>query len=309
LWRKAEAGESEFMPVFLPWSLAPEYRTKSGDDFKMTGEEAKLAELHGLDADQIAWRRAKISQLGSEEYFAQEYPLHAAEAFISSQFDSFIPAELVLCARKEQIEPYGPLIVGVDPAAMGADRTSIAWRQGHVITKVESRRGLDTMETTGWVARIIREDRPAKVNIDVGGLGIGIYDRLIEQGHSPSLINAVNFGGKPLEPPPIDETGKPGGGPANRRAELWQNMKNALQGRFQLPDSDTLQADLVSVSYKYQSDGRLLLESKQDMRRRGVPSPDEGDAVALCFTEPQGSPFPHNANFFRKLELPNYAYV
>ena len=100
-----------------------------------------------------------------------------------------------------------------------------------------------------------------------------------------------------------------GGGPANRRAELWQNMKNALQGRFQLPDSDTLQADLVSVGYKYQSDGRLLLESKQDMRRRGVPSPDEGDAVALCFTEPQGSPFPHNANFFRKLELPNYAYV
>ena len=309
LWRKAEAGESEFMPVFLPWSLAPEYRAKPGDDFKMTGEEAKLAELHGLDADQIAWRRAKISQLGSEEYFAQEYPLHAAEAFISSQFDSFIPAELVICARKERIEPYGPLIVGVDPAGMGADRTSIAWRQGHVITKVESRRGLDTMETTGWVARIIREDRPAKVNIDVGGLGIGIYDRLIEQGHSRSLINAVNFAGKPLEPPPIDETGKPGGGPANRRAELWQNMKNALQGRFQLPDSDTLQADLVSVGYKYQSDGRLLLESKQDMRRRGVPSPDEGDAVALCFTEPQGSPFPHNANFFRKLELPNYAYV
>ena len=80
------------------------------------------------------------------------------------------------------------------------------------------------------------------------------------------------------------------------------NMKDALQGRFRLPDSDTLQADLVSIGYKYQSDGRLLLESKQDMRRRGVPSPDEGNAV-------QGSPFPHNANFFRKLELPNYAYV
>jgi hypothetical protein len=309
LWRKAEAGESEFMPVFLPWSLASEYRAKPGDDFKMTAEEAKLAELHGLDADQITWRRAKISQLGNEEYFGQEYPLHSAEAFISSQFDSFIPAELVLRARKEQIEPYGALIVGVDPAGTGADRTSIAWRRGHVITRIESRRGLDTMETTGWVARIIREDQPAKVNIDVGGLGIGIYDRLIEQGHSRSLINAVNFGGKPMEPPPLDEAGKPGGGPANRRAELWQNMKNVLQGRFQLPDSDTLQADLVSVGYKYNSSGQLLLESKQDMRKRGVPSPDEGDAVALCFTEPQGSAFPHNANFSRKLELPNYAYA
>ena len=77
---------------------------------------------------------------------------------------------------------------------MGADATAIAWRRGHVITKIEKRRGIDTMQTTGWIAKSVREDKPAKVNIDVGGLGIGIYDRLIEQGHSRSLINAVNFG-------------------------------------------------------------------------------------------------------------------
>jgi hypothetical protein len=93
LWRKAEAGESEFMPVFLPWSVAPEYRAKVGDDFEMTGAEKRLAELYDLDIEQIAWRRNKISQLGSEEYFQQEYPLNASEAFISAQFDSFIPAD------------------------------------------------------------------------------------------------------------------------------------------------------------------------------------------------------------------------
>ena len=294
LWRKSEAGESEFIPVFLPWALAEEYR-RADDDFVMDSEEKKLAELHGLDAEQMAWRRAKVSQLGSAELFPQEYPLTASEAFIAPSFDSFISADLVLRARKEQIEPHGPLIVGVDPAGMGADATAIAWRRGHVIEKIEKRRGIDTMQTTGWIAKIIREDKPAKVNIDVGGLGIGIYDRLIEQGHSRSLINAVNFGGRPVEPPPFDETGKPGGGPANRRAELWSNMKGALSGRFKLPDSDTLQADLTSVGYKYMSDGKLLLEAKQDMRRRGLPSPDEGDAVALCFTEPQGSPFPRNS--------------
>jgi hypothetical protein len=308
LWRKAEAGESEFLPVFLPWSMASEYRVKVGDDFKMTGEEAKLAELHGLDAEQIAWRRAKISQLGSEEYFAQEYPLLASEAFIASQFDSFIPAELVLKARKEKIDPYGGLIIGVDPAGIGADSTAIAWRRGHCILKVEKRRGLDTMETTGWVARIIREDKPVVVNIDVGGLGVGIYDRLIEQGHSRSLIHAVNFGGKPVEPPPLDELGKPAGGPANRRSEMWSNLKNALQGRLQLPDSDSLQADLISVGYKYQSDGKLLLESKQDMRRRGVPSPDEGDAVALCFADPLGAPV-RGVGFNRRIEYAGGAYV
>jgi hypothetical protein len=151
LWRKAEAGDSEFLPIFLPCSLASEYRVKVADDFKMTDDEAKLAELHGLDAEQIAWRRAKISQLGSEEYFAQEYPLIASEAFIASSFDSFIPAELVLRARKEKIEPYGGLIIGVDPASVGVDATAIAWRRGHCVLKVEKRRGLDTMETTGWI--------------------------------------------------------------------------------------------------------------------------------------------------------------
>jgi hypothetical protein len=119
---------------------------------------------------------------------------------------------------------------------------------------------------------------------------------------SRSLINGVNFAGKCVEPPPSDEKGKPAGGAANRRAELWSNMKKALEaGRFQLPDRDSLQADLVSAGYKYNSSGQLLIESKQDMRKRGVPSPDEADAVALCFSEPDGSPIPRSRDFNRDL--------
>jgi hypothetical protein len=300
LWRKAEAGESEFMPIFLPWSIDPEYTRPVAPDFKMDADEATLAELHGLSAEQIAWRRAKIAQLGSAEYFAQEYPITPSEAFISSTFDSFIPAELVIKARREKVEPYGALIVGVDPAGMGADRTSIAWRKGHCITKIESRKGLDVMEVAGLVGKIIREDKPAKVNIDVGGLGIGVFDRLMELGHKRSVVNAVNFGGKPIEPSPLDEAGNPAGGFANRRAEMWGNLKKALEaGRFKLPDSDSLQADLVSCGYKYRSDGKLLLESKEDMRKRGVPSPDEADAVALCF---DGGSVARSRDFNRDLE-------
>lgn len=302
LWRKAEAGESEFLPVFLPWSIAPEYRANVPDDFEPTGDERRLMELHKLDLEQIVWRRNKISQLGSEEYFQQEYPLHASEAFIAAQFDSFIPSDLVLRARKEEdIEPYGDLILGVDPAGTGTDFTAIAWRRGHCITKIQKQK-LDTMQTVGWINKIIRDDKPVRINIDVGGLGIGIYDRLLEQGHSRTLINNVNFAGKPVEPPPLDETGKAGGGPANRRAEMWNNLKTALSGRFSIPDRDSLQADLVSVGYKYNSSGQLQLESKQDLRRRGVPSPDEGDAVALCFSEPYGSPVVHGRDLYRKIE-------
>lgn len=298
LWRRAEAGESEFIGVFLPWSIDPTYRAKLPDEFAMTDEEKALATLHGLDAEQICWRRNKLSQLGSEDHFKREYPLTPGEAFLASQFDSFITAPLVMAARKRKTEPVGPLLLGVDPAGRGADATAIAWRQGSAITKIEKRRGLSTMEVAGWVAQIIRDDKPIRVHIDVGGLGIGVYDRLIEQGYE--VVNAVNFGGKPLEPPP-----EAGGGPLNRRAEMWGNVKKALEAdTLCLPDSDPLMADLTSPGYKYDSAGRLILESKDDMKKRGMPSPDEADAVALCFSEPAGSPIPKSAaiNFNRKIE-------
>jgi hypothetical protein len=84
---------------------------------------------------------------------------------------------------------------------------------------------------------------------------------LIEQGESRRVVQAVNFGGKPVEPPPLDERGNPAGGPANRRAEMWSNLKKALEeGRVSLPDSDSLQADITSAGYKYNSAGQLLID-------------------------------------------------
>jgi hypothetical protein len=307
-WRRAESGASEYEAIFLPWFTDPGYRTRLPEGFEMTSEEKALAETLKLDAEQICWRRNKVGQLG--ELWAQEYPSSSSEAFVSDSFDSFIPASLVLQARKQtDIEPYGPLVIGVDPAGKGADSTAIAWRQGHCITKIERRRGLDTMQVAGLVAEIIRKDGPAQVNIDVGGLGVGVYDRLVEQGHG-SVVTAINFGGKPVQPPPFDELGKPAGGPANRRAEMYSFLKEALQeGRFSIPDSDSLHADLVSVGYKYRSDGCLLLESKDDMKRRGMPSPDEADACVLCFANPIGSPATTRVpGFNRKIEYFDLKY-
>ena len=312
LWRRAEAGDSEFMPIFLPWAIDPTYRVKLPDGFTMTAEEQGLATLHSLDAEQIMWRRNKISQLGSLDYFKREYPLTPDEAFMASDFDSFITADLVMVARKTtDIEPTGPLLIGVDPAGMGDDATAIAWRRGHRITKIERRRHLTTMEIAGWIASLIRKEKPAKVCLDTGGLGVGIYDRLVEEGHG-NVVTAVNFGSKPIEPPPLDDTGKPSGGPLNRRAEMWQNMKNALQeGRFSIPDEDALHADLTSCGYKYDSSGRLVLESKIDMKKRGMPSPDSADAMALTFSEPEGSPIPRSIalNFNRRIEYPDMGVV
>jgi len=93
---------------------------------------------------------------------------------------------------------------------------------------------------------------------------------------------------------------------------MWQNMKYVLQeGRFSIPDDDGLHADLTSCGYKYDSSGRLVLESKQDMRKRGMPSPDSADAMALTFSEPEGSAIPRRSvlNFDRIIEYPKMGIV
>jgi len=249
----------------------------------------------------MAWRRTKIDELGDAMLFKQEYPATAAEAFQMSGHDSYIAPMLVAKARKAKHGPSGPLVIGFDPAWKGGDRHAMAWRQGRCVTKVLARRGLDTMEAAGWAKQVIDADRPKKFFVDVGGVGAGVYDRLKEWGEPySSIVVPVNFGSAPLEPPPLDEHGKPSGGPANRRAEMWMKSKQWLEdpAGAQIPDSDALQADACGPSYRYDSNTRLHLESKEDMRRRGLSSPDEWDAVALTFAEPVA---PSPANFHRKL--------
>jgi hypothetical protein len=266
----------------------------------------------------MAWRRQKIAELRDPTLFKQEYPATAAEAFQMSGIDSFIPPHLVARARKAKCPASGPLVIGFDPAWQGPDRASMAWRQGRQVLKVESRGGrmrgenknfqtLDTMQCAGWLKQVIDADKPARVFIDVGGVGAGVYDRIHEWGEPYSrIVVAINFGSAPFEPPPLDEQGKPSGGPLNRRAEMWMKSKEWLEdpAGAQIPDLDSLQADACGPGYKYDSNTRLQLEKKEDMRRRDVPSPDEWDAVALTFAEPV-SPI----NNRRKIEYPSLGII
>jgi hypothetical protein len=291
LWRDAETGASEYIAIFVPWYWQEEYRKPVPPEFKPDEEETEYAELYHLDQEQIVWRRQKIAELRDPILFKQEYPATAAEAFQLSGHDSFIPAYLVARARKANCDPSGPLVIGFDPAWMGEDRHAMARRQGRCVTKIETKNKLDTMQAAGWCKKVIDEEKPAKFFIDVGGVGAGVYDRLKEWGEPyVKIVVPVNFGSAPLEPQPLDDQGKPSGGPLNRRAEMWMKSKEWLEdpAGAKIPDIDSLQADACGPTYKYDSHTRVQLEKKEDMRRRGMPSPDEWDAVALTFAEPVG---------------------
>jgi hypothetical protein len=280
-WQQAEAGASEYIAIFIPWFWQDEYVKPVGPEFKLDAEEAEHAALYGLSREQMAWRREKIAELRDAARFRTEYPATPAEAFEQSGDDVFIPGAIVAKARKaREVMATGPLVIGVDPARFGDDRTSIIRRQGRVASGLESHRGKDTMQVAGLVARIIDTDKPAKVFIDVGGLGAGVVDRLRELGYG-NVIIAVNGGARPTAEDRY----------INKRAEMWGLLRDWLVDEpAQIPDSDSLHADITAPHYAYDSNTRVMLERKEDMKRRGVRSPDEADALALTFAEPVANP-------------------
>jgi hypothetical protein len=294
MWQEAEAGVGDYIAVFVPWYWQDEYRKPVPPDFTLDDEERQYMALYGLDLEQMAWRRAKVSELKDAALFKQEYPASAAEAFQMSGHDSYIKPELIAKARKSDAPESGPLVVGLDPARFGDDGSAMAFRRGRKVIKVEKRHKLDTMELAGWAKQVIDTENPDRMFIDIGGLGAGVYDRLNEMGYCDKalkgdIVRPINFGSAPFEPPQRDEKGQEiGGGPLNRRAEMWMKSKEWLEdlAGVSVPDSDSLQADACGPAYKYDSNTRLQLEKKEDMRRRGVRSPDEWDAVVLTFAEP-----------------------
>lgn len=294
-WRDAEAGKSEYIAIFVPWFMQQEYRAVVPDDFRMDDEEEAYRDAYRLDVEQIAWRRNKIAELKDPVLFKQEYPATAAEAFQLTGHDSYIPSAMVLRARKNNVAGLGPLVIGYDPAWMGDDRHSMAFRRGRRVEKIVSKSKIDTMQGAGWAKQVIDTEKPARMFIDVGGVGAGIYDRLVEMGYE-GIVRPVNFGSAPFEPVPAE-----GGGPANRRAEMWMKSREWLgdPAGVSIPDSDELQADACGPTYTYDSNSRLKLEAKEHMRKRGVPSPDEWDAVALTFAEPVSAhrPIDYNEGF------------
>lgn len=282
-WQTAESGMSDFLPVFLPWFWQDEYRRDVPEGFELTDEETGIARQYELDDGQMYWRRMKIADLsvgGGDGVlsFQQEYPNTSAEAFISTGGEyAFIRPEQVLPARKavEQPEPFGAVVVGVDPARFGDDRTALIRRQGRVAYGAETHEKRDLMDTVGRVAKIIKEERPARVFIDVGGLGAGVVDRLREIGYGAICV-PVNFGERPFDAERY----------INRRAEMWGGMREWLDdGPVSIPDRDDLHADLCGPHFKYDSRTRIQIESKEDMKKRGVRSPDLGDALALTFSQ------------------------
>jgi len=281
----AMKGEGEFIFLFVPWYWQPEYTKYIPDDFERTEHEQELLKEYGPDGmtdGHLMWRRNKIVELSTDgadglKAFRQEYPNNPHEAFQVTGDNGLISPDLVMKARKAiNVQPSGPLIVGIDPSR-GGDRFGVARRRGRVVYGVEGHTGdINLGRQVQICKKILDVEEPAMMFIDAGG-GDALVDRLHELNYRN--VRAVPFGGKPLDPDKWK----------NKRAEMWGLVREWLADEtldVSLPDEDAVQSDLCTPMYERDTVDRIVLESKDKIRKRGLPSPDYGDAIALTFAEP-----------------------
>jgi hypothetical protein len=197
--------------------------------------------------------------------------------FPSMGDDQFISPHLVdeAVERPRYRDNTAPIVLGVDPARTGSDATVLAVRQGRDLIALKRLRGADTMEVVGHVIDAIEEYRPSLTVIDEGGLGYGILDRLNEQRYK---VRGVNFGWRAKNPVMW----------GNKRAEMWGQMREWLR-TASIPADRLLKTDLTAPRMKPDSAGTIFLESKKDMKARGMASPDAADAIAVTFAFPVAS--------------------
>ena len=195
-----------------------------------------------------------------------------------------IPSDIVAAARERvaHYAPSDPLILGVDVARFGDDQCVLAVRRGLDAKTIPWRkfRNISTMELATAIAQWHQEVGFDAIMVDMGGVGAGVYDRLAQM--NLRCLYPVDFGS--------------GGGVieyhgqqmkvANKRAEIWCKVREALYLGLAIPDDPDLETDLTGVQYGFNGREEILLEKKEHMKARGLASPDNGDALACTYAYP-----------------------
>ena len=217
---------------------------------------AEMIEDYGLDSDTV-----KVRVLG-------DFPKASFKQFISETDVDTCKAQHL---KKTQYN-FAPVVIGVDPAWSGDDEFVIFKRQGlfsEMLGKWE--KNDNDIEMAGILARLEDDHNADAVHVD-GGFGTGIVSAGRTMGRNWQLIW---FSGK-----------SPDAGCYNLRAHMWNEMRQWLKSGACIPKDDMLHADLIGPETVPRLDGKIQLESKDHMKRRGIPSPNRADALALTFAMP-----------------------
>jgi hypothetical protein len=198
-------------------------------------------------------------------------------SYTASVANSFMPAEMVAAASRKgpaDLIPYGPIMVGVDVARFGDDKSVITLRQGRVLLRQIVFGKADVVDVAGRVKDVVRlqSEGVAQIAVDTIGIGSGVAD-ILRRDYG-DIVQDVNSALR------VDD-----GSNYNLRARMWQEMREWFKAGASIPNDSELVTDLTSLQYKYKG-GLMLIEAKEDAKGRGIKSPDRADSLALTFAYP-----------------------
>jgi hypothetical protein len=279
IWEVAEGGLTDGEPMIFAFGNPTR---ATGKFFKATfGSEKHRWLSRSIDSRESAFTNKGvidewITEYGEDSDFVRVrvrgLPPRAGDL-------QFIDSERVFEAQKRTPATLRdePLVVGVDIARGGGDNNVICFRRGvDAVTipsiKIPGELTRDSTLMVSKLAEVLSTHRPDAMFLDETGIGGPLYDRLRQLGHKNVI--GIQFG-----------AASPERQYANMRSYMWSRMKDWLQ-RGSIPKNTQLEQDLVGPGYKHDKQDRLVLEAKEDMKKRGLASTDDGDALALTFAQP-----------------------
>lgn len=213
-----------------------------------------------------------VEQYGGEE--TDQARVRVRGLFPKTATRQLISTEAVEKCQKHEAEGFErlPKVLGVDIARFGENSSVICIRQGRKVSEMEILPKQDLMATAHHVAEVIKRERPIQTFIDGSGIGAGVVDRLRQLNFQ---VVDVNGGNSSINPRFL-----------NKRAEMWYEMKEFIEGLCELPNDTKLKDELTCVEYDFTDKGRIRLDRKSDIMEQYGFSPDRADALAMTFAYP-----------------------
>lgn len=277
-----ESNPSEFEVIFIPWFWDKDYRAVLSKSLNLSDSDLLYQKEYELDEEQMTWRASKIALFEAAKKetglsglvkFCQEYPACPSEAFSATMESELIDRDVLARAFvKKDIEETARIIIGVDIAGKGKDKSIFCVRKGRIVLGFFAFQGLDTDGTVRKIIQFIQHYKPVKVFIDKG-YNVGVYDRLVALKWQDVVIG-VHFQGASDEDKYF-----------NKRAEMYYRGIEWIENE---PCYIPYQKEFIEefcMQQRLPSDtgGRIKLRSKDDIKAKLKRSTDYSDAFALTF--------------------------
>ena len=278
IWTVSEGFFTEPIPDRY-WFVFSNPRRNSGPFFECFHRDRNFWRCRNIDS-----RTVEGTDIGTFNKIIAQYGDDSDEArvevkgeFPNKGANQFIGKDLAYQAAQREVipDPGAPLVMGVDVARFGEDRSVIAFRKGRDARSIPwlKFKNLDTVQLATIVSEQATRHGVNAIFVDGNGVGGGVVDNLKAWGFR---VIEVQMGSTPND---LDMY-------QNKRAELWAMLREWL-GTGAIPNDGDLQTDLISPEYKYHpTSNRIQLESKDQMKQRGLASPDHAEALAMTFAVP-----------------------